>query len=154
MPPTGRPGRLPDREAMVASDKQEPDVAAIAKDPAEAVNMTPVALETWLGREESRSVGQVPESKREAVGHEEGRRIVAIRRKKKADLTAEDYAHMRKVVGYVRRHLAQGGPKDDAEHSRWRYSLMNWGHDPLKKERPGRTRGSIPPAPGRLLDQG
>jgi len=40
---------------------------------------------------------------------------------------------MRKVVGYARRHLAQGGPSDDAEHSRWRYSLMNWGHDPLKK---------------------
>ena len=39
---------------------------------------------------------------------------------------------MAKVVAYVHRHLAQGGPKDDAEHSRWRYSLMNWGHDPLK----------------------
>ena len=39
---------------------------------------------------------------------------------------------MRKVVGYTRRHLAQGGPDGDKEHSRWRYSLMNWGHDPLK----------------------
>ena len=39
---------------------------------------------------------------------------------------------MRKVVGYVRRHLAQGGPAADKEHSRWRYSLMNWDHDPLK----------------------
>jgi len=39
---------------------------------------------------------------------------------------------MRKVVGYTRRHLAQGGPDGDEEHSRWRYSLMNWGHDPLK----------------------
>ena len=59
-------------------------------------------------------------------------RIVAIKRKKAADLTADDYAHMKKVVGYVHRHLAQGGPADDKEHSRWRYSLMNWGHDPLK----------------------
>ena len=40
---------------------------------------------------------------------------------------------MRKVVGYVRRHLAQGGPAEDAAHSRWRHSLMNWGHDPLKR---------------------
>ena len=47
-------------------------------------------------------------------------------------LTDADYAHMRKVVGYVHRHLAQGGPAEDAEHSRGRYSLMNWGHDPLK----------------------
>jgi len=39
---------------------------------------------------------------------------------------------MRKVVGYIHRHLAQGGPKEDKEHSAWRYSLMNWGHEPLK----------------------
>ena len=39
---------------------------------------------------------------------------------------------MRKVVGYVHRHLAQGGPAQDVEHSKWRYSLMNWGHDPQR----------------------
>jgi hypothetical protein len=40
---------------------------------------------------------------------------------------------MRKVVGYIRRHTKQGPPeKADTETSRWRYSLMNWGHDPLK----------------------
>jgi hypothetical protein len=37
---------------------------------------------------------------------------------------------MRKVVGYVRRHLAQ--EPANMVTSRWRYSLMNWGHDPLK----------------------
>ena len=33
-----------------------------------------------------------------------------------------------KVVGYVHRHLAQRGhlKKQSVEHSRWRYSLMNW----------------------------
>ena len=110
----------------------------IAKAFAEAVNMTPAALETWLETEDSRSVGWAgggPKSDAsgpEAVGHHSGRRIVEIKRKKKADLTEDDYAHMDKVVGYVHRHLAQGGPKADAEHSRWRYSLMNWGHDPTK----------------------
>lgn len=39
---------------------------------------------------------------------------------------------MAKVAGYIKRHLAQGGPEKDKEHSDWRYSLMNWGHDPLK----------------------
>jgi hypothetical protein len=39
---------------------------------------------------------------------------------------------MRKVVGYVHRHLAQGGPARDQGHSRWRYSLMTCGHDPSK----------------------
>ncbi len=41
-----------------------------------------------------------------------------MKRKKKAELTDDDYAHMRKVVGYVHHHLAQGGPKEDKEHSR------------------------------------
>lgn len=95
----------------------------------EAVNMAPKELEDWLGTDESHEVGW---GEGESVGHESGRRIVAIKRKKKDDLTDEDVAHMKKVVGYVRRHLAQGGPKDDKEHSKWRYSLMNWGHDPLK----------------------
>jgi hypothetical protein len=93
------------------------------------VNMSPGELERWLGTDESRSVGW---GEGESVGHESGRRIVAIKRKRKDELSDEDVAHMRKVVGYARRHLAQGGPEDDVEHSRWRYSLMNWGHDPLK----------------------
>lgn len=38
---------------------------------------------------------------------------------------------MRKVVGYVRRHWAQ--QPENIVTSRWRYSLMNWGHDPLKE---------------------
>jgi hypothetical protein len=110
----------------------------IARDFAEAVNMTPAELERWLDTDESKSVGWAGEGTAsspggaESVGHHSGRRIVEIKRKKKADLTDADYADMNKVVGYVHRHLAQGGPKEDAEHSRWRYSLMNWGHDPLK----------------------
>lgn len=107
----------------------------VAKEFAEAVNMTPATLEKWLGTEESKEVGwKGPDGKGagESVGHKSGERIVAIKRKKKADLTADDLAHMKKVTGYVHRHLAQGGPAKDVEHSRWRYSLMNWGHDPLK----------------------
>ena len=46
-------------------------------------------------------------------------------------LADDDYAHMRKVVGYVRRHLAHR--PENMVTSRWRYSLMNWGHDPLKE---------------------
>ncbi len=96
-----------------------------------AVNMSPAELETWLQTEESKAVGWTGEGGSESVGHHSGRRIVEIKRKKKADLTDDDYTHMRKVVGYVHRHLAQGGPKEDRKTSPWRYSLMNWGHDPL-----------------------
>ena len=41
----------------------------------------------------------------------------------------DDAAHMRTVVGYIHRHLAQR-PSGDVTDSRWRSSLMNWGHDP------------------------
>ena len=98
----------------------------------EAVNMTPSELERWLGTEESKSVGWHHEGKAEAVGHQSGRRILDIKRKRQAELSDDDYAHMRKVIGYVRRHIAQGGPAENVETSRWRHSLMNWGHDPLK----------------------
>ncbi|VXC87797.1 DUF3140 domain-containing protein [Sphingomonas sp. 8AM] len=107
----------------------------IAKDFAEAVNMAPAELEKFLGSDDSKRVGWKGDDGKgagESVGHESGRRIVAIKRKKKADLTDDDYAHMKKVVGYVHRHLAQGGPAKDKDQSDWRYSLMNWGHDPLK----------------------
>ena len=94
------------------------------------VNMTPKALERWLASPESKSVG-CDSGDGEAVGHKSGKKILAIKSKKRADLTKGDLAHMQKVVGYIRRHLAQR-PKKDVETSRWRYSLMNWGHDPAK----------------------
>lgn len=96
----------------------------------DAVNMTPEQIEEWLGTEESQSVGQ-SRGGGEAVGHEMGRHIVDLLRKSKGDLGEEDEKHMRKVVGYVHRHLAQR-PSGDVRATRWRYSLMNWGHDPLK----------------------
>ncbi|KAA2237802.1 DUF3140 domain-containing protein [Salinarimonas soli] len=114
------------------SEAAKLDRDAIWKDFHEAVNMTASAIEAHLATPESQSVGWTHDGEGEAVGHKEGRRLVEIKHKKKAELSDGDYAHMRKAVGYVHRHLAQGGPADDREHSRWRYSLMNWGHDPLK----------------------
>ncbi len=107
----------------------------IYKDFGEAVNMTPAELESFLDTDDSKRVGWKGEDGKgggESVGHKSGKRIVAIKRAKKADLTDDDYAHMKKVVGYVHRHLAQGGPAKDKADSDWRYSLMNWGHDPSK----------------------
>ncbi|MFC7844798.1 DUF3140 domain-containing protein [Streptomyces sp. NPDC057382] len=95
----------------------------------ELVNMTPAELDTWLESDESRGAGQHKDGG-ESTGHASGRRIVEILRAKKGDLTDDDYQHMRKVVGYVRRHLAQE-PSGEVRDTKWRYSLMNWGHDPL-----------------------
>jgi hypothetical protein len=96
----------------------------------EIVNMTPQELEEWLQTDESKSVGQSDEGG-ESIGHESGRRIVEIKRKNKSDYTDDVVEHMKKVNGCVKRHLGQR-PNSDVENSNWRYSLMNWGHDPLK----------------------
>jgi hypothetical protein len=95
----------------------------------ELVNMSPAKLNKWLNTEDSRGVGFLNEGESESVGHESGRLIVEVLHRKKTELTEADYGHMRKVVGYIRRHLAQR-PEGDISQTRWRYSLMNWGHDP------------------------
>ncbi len=104
----------------------------------ELVNMPPSQLETFLGTDESKEVGWKGESgddnSQESVGHQSGGKIVAILHKKKADLSEEDFAHMRKVVGYIKRHSAQE-PKEKDPHSRWALSLKNWGHDPYKQKK-------------------
>ena len=95
-----------------------------------AVNMAPAEIEAWLETEESLAVGQKKHGG-ESVGHVSGRKIVAILRRNRSELRDEDYLHMRKVTGYVARHCAQR--PENVVTSRWRYSLMNWGHDPLKE---------------------
>jgi len=95
------------------------------------VNMGAKELRAWLDSDQSKSVGQHPDGEAESTGHRSGRRIVEILEKKKSDWDDDDIVHMRYVNAYNKRHLAQGGPEDDVEHSRWRYSLMNWGQDPL-----------------------
>ena len=92
------------------------------------VNMAPKALEDWLETDESKSVGQ---GEGESKGHESGRRIVEILRTNKDDLSDDDWDHMGKVVGYIKRHGAQ--VPDDPEGSDWAYSMKNWGHDPFGK---------------------
>ena len=96
----------------------------------EAVNMTSKELEEWLETDDSKSVGQSDDGG-ESKGHESGRRIVEILEKDEDDYADDDLDHMRRVVSYVHRHQAQR-PGGNVEDSRWRYSLMNWGHDPLK----------------------
>ncbi|MGI4834275.1 MAG: DUF3140 domain-containing protein [Janthinobacterium lividum] len=95
------------------------------------VNMTASELEKWLKTDESKSVGQ-HEGDGPSIGHQSGEHIVRILHKKKADLTPDDEHQLHRVHSYISRHLAQR-PQGDISHTPWRYSLMNWGHDPLKK---------------------
>lgn len=113
----------------MAADKQREQTWSEFHD---AVNMTASELRRWLKSDESQQVGQKTGGKGESTGHASGERIVDILKAKKSGLSDDDYAHMRKVVGYVKRHQAQR-PSGDVKETKWRYSLMNWGHDPLKK---------------------
>ncbi|MFH0241014.1 DUF3140 domain-containing protein [Streptomyces sp. HK10] len=94
------------------------------------VNLTPGQLRDWLERDESKAAGQ-HRGGGESTGHASGRRIAELLRTSKSDLSDDDVAHMRKVNGYIKRHLAQR-PSGDVTDTTWRRSLMNWGHDPLK----------------------
>lgn len=94
-------------------------------------NMSPHTLAAWLQTDESKTVGWTRDDDGggESVGHEMGRHLVQIL-EKHGDYSAADLRRIHKAVGYIKRHLAQGGPAHDKTHSRWAYSLKNWGHDP------------------------
>ena len=96
------------------------------------VNMQPKELEEWLDTDESKNVGDSDEG--ESTGHKSGKKILEIKNTNKDDLSDYQWDHMAKVVGYIKRHGKQGGPNDNVEESTWRYSLMNWGHDPIKED--------------------
>ncbi|HEU4997663.1 MAG TPA: DUF3140 domain-containing protein [Lapillicoccus sp.] len=64
--------------------------------------MTASELDRWLDTDESKGVGQKSSGGGESPGG-----------------------------GYVKRHLAQR-PPGDVHDTPWRYSLMNWGHDPAQ----------------------
>jgi YesN/AraC family two-component response regulator len=115
-------------------NKTSDDKASLTRNFSRLVNMSPEALKKHLDSQESQKVGYRHEGEAESVGHQQGQKILKLLKQKNSDPSEDDMQIMRKVIGYIHRHLAQGGPEKDAEHSPWRYSLMNWGHDPLKKQ--------------------
>ena len=102
-----------------------------------AVNMTATRLKKWLETDESREVSFKGNDGGESVGHRSGRHIISLLGKKQADLTSGDLEQMKKVTGHVHHHLAQR-PVGDVRETPWHYSLMNWGCDPLVRERSAR----------------
>ena len=105
------------------------DLVAVRGAFRQLVNMSADELAAWLKTEESCKVGFKRDGG-ESVGHASGRHILQILRTSDQDLDEDDYRHMRKVVGFIRRHRAQ--EPVNIVTSRWRWSLMNWGHDPLR----------------------
>lgn len=107
------------------------DDKAVLKEFKDLVNMSAAKLGKWLDTDESKEVGFKEDGEGESVGHKSGRKIIGLLSKNQADMTAADLKHVHKVVGYIKRHLAQR-PEGDVTETNWRYSLMNWGHDPTE----------------------
>ncbi|KAF6829704.1 hypothetical protein CPLU01_07786 [Colletotrichum plurivorum] len=113
----------------------------------EYVNMTAEELESWLKSGDSNSAGwpkDDAEGDGETVGHDSGRKIVEILKenpeKKEDAYTDEQVEHMRKVVAYCKRHLAQESKsnsdksEEEVKKTKSYASLKNWGHDFLKAQ--------------------
>ncbi|KAM0499533.1 hypothetical protein ACHAP8_005690 [Fusarium lateritium] len=117
----------------------------------EVVNMTASELEKWLKSDDSNSAGWPKEDENgETVGHDSGRKIVEILKenpkKEPSKYTDEQVQHMRKVVSYCKRHLAQetkannDKSPEEVKKTKSYASLKNWGHDFLKAQ--GKENGS------------
>ena len=118
------------------------------------MNMDADELVEWLGRDESAGAGwSKSDGSGETIGHERygswicqcksspdhdfsGRKIVEILKKnpkkEPEKYDEDDIPHMRKVVAYCKRHLAQEGTAKQNPDSKSAKSLKNWGHDPQK----------------------
>lgn len=118
-------------DSTEAKNTDNDDNASMVKEWRSLMNMNVDELEDWLKTEDSKEVGWKAEGHTESVGHDSGRKIIKLLPKGDDEFTDEDIQHIRKVRSYCKRHLAQK-PHHDIEHTRWRYSLMNWGHDPTK----------------------
>ncbi|KAI0694904.1 hypothetical protein BC835DRAFT_994257 [Cytidiella melzeri] len=97
----------------------------------ENVNMSAEEIQAWLEDPMSKKAGT-------GVGLESAAKIIEILKKNPTkdpdEYDDEDLDHMRKVVGYTKRHLAQEShlkeTKTEAELEKTKstISLKNWGH--------------------------
>ncbi|OQD86849.1 hypothetical protein PENSOL_c085G11635 [Penicillium solitum] len=98
-------------------------------------NMTATGLCAWLEQEQSLTSGSVGGSG-ETIGHESGRMIVRVLEhnpiENPSDYSDQDIDHMRRVVSYCKRHLAQEERYMHDTSSKSDRSLKNWGHGSLK----------------------
>ncbi|PTB44147.1 uncharacterized protein TrAFT101_002704 [Trichoderma asperellum] len=110
----------------------------------ELVNMSAKELKEWLKGDESEGAGwPKDDASGESVGHDSGRQIVDIleanSEKDPEKYTDDHVSHMRKVVAYIKRHLAQEEkanskkPVEEVKKTKSYASLKNWGHDTIKK---------------------
>ncbi|EOD49744.1 putative dna-binding protein [Neofusicoccum parvum UCRNP2] len=108
------------------------DAETVVEEFNELVNMSAKELKDWLGSEESTGSGwSKDDGSGETIGHESGRKIVKILEKNpKKDpeqYDEDDIDHMRKVVAYCKRHLAQEEKaKQDTDSKSYKYETPDY----------------------------
>ncbi|ASW55030.1 DUF3140 domain-containing protein [Plantactinospora sp. KBS50] len=113
---------------MAREQRLDPEVEQLWQDFHDRVNVSSDRLRSWLLTQGS---GE------DAFGAdpgldlpEPGRTILAIKRKRKVDLTPGDVVTMRDTVAQVNR-LLDARPALGATDEQWRHDLLDLGHDPL-----------------------
>ncbi|KAI1417996.1 hypothetical protein F5Y13DRAFT_184508 [Hypoxylon sp. FL1857] len=134
--PRGLPTKY--QNSRFSTAKMVKDKQTVIQEFNELVNMSASDLETWLKEGASESAGwSKSDGSGETIGHESGRKIIEILKKnpdKDPDkYEQDDIDHMRRVVAYCKRHLAQEEKAKQDPDSKSARSLKNWGHDPTKE---------------------
>lgn len=96
------------------------------------VNISNEQLERWLNTTESQKL-YLADTAKNANG-KNGASVLALLKKRKDKFTEADVDQMQAVVDAIKQRLEKR-PKGNIVASNWRYSLMNWGHDPTKRVR-------------------
>jgi hypothetical protein len=113
---------------MARDQRIEPEVGELWRDFHECVNVTSDQLRSWLLTQGSGESAFGAEPSLDLP--EPGRTILAIKGKRKVDLTPDDVATMRDTVAEVRRLLELRPDRGVADED-WRHALLDLGHDPL-----------------------
>lgn len=96
----------------------------------EFINMGAGELGKFLYSPESKLVDAEP-METDISARKGGDRTIKILRKKRFELTKTNYEHMERATAFITKKLSEQ-PEGDISESVWRYSLMSWGHDPMK----------------------
>ena len=91
------------------------------------VNISSQHLERWLYTVQSQKLNFADAAKGVSAAS-----VLSLLKKRKDKYSDADFDQMQTVVDAIKQRLEER-PKGDIVASNWRYSLMNWGHDPTKR---------------------
>lgn len=113
---------------MARQQRVDPDVERLWQDFHSRVNVNTGQLRTWLLTQGSGDETFTADPSLDLP--EPGRSIMAIKGKRKTDLTPDDITLMRDTVDAIE-DLLGARPAVGVRDEEWRHALLDLGHDPL-----------------------